>query len=279
MIPLKVTIGDVARKAEVSKTTVSRIVNGNYGHTTLETREKVLQAIQELDYRPNALAKGLKSMKTNVIGIMLSNLKNPFWTSVLEGVEDACREMGYNLMICNSNENPDIEEEHIKELRMRQVDGMIINPTCKNPELYERLIDQGFPMIVINRRIRNENVHSVVVDNVKGAFIAVNHLVRYGRSKVAVCLFRNPYVSTWKERLDGYKKALLANGFTEQDFIVIELEERSDNLKEQIMRSLRIHQDIDAIFSTNNMLTLEVVGAVKDLKKSIPDQIAIVSYD
>lgn len=276
---MKVTIADVAQKAEVSKTTVSRILNGNFAHTTEETRNKVLQAIKDLDYRPNALAKGLKSMRTNVIGIMLSNLKNPFWSTVLEGVEDTCHDMGYNLMICNSNESPELEEEYVKEFQMRQVDGIIINPTCKNQELYDKLIVKEYPMIIVNRRINNENANSVVVDNVKGAFIAVNHLIRYGRKKVAVCLYRNPYVSTWKERLEGYKKALIANGRTSDEFVIMELEQRGDTQKESIMRFLRKHPDIDAIFSTNNMITLEVIGAVKDLNLQIPEQIAIVSYD
>ncbi|WP_328285136.1 LacI family DNA-binding transcriptional regulator [Paenibacillus alkaliterrae] len=272
------TIGDVAKKANVSKTTVSRILNENYAHTTAETREKVLMAIKELEYRPNALAKGLKSMRTNVIGIMLSNLKNPFWSTVLEGVEDTCRELGYNLMICNSNENPEMEEEFIKEFQMRQVDGVIINPTCKNPDLYDKLIDQNYPMVIVNRRIQNENAYGVVVDNVKGAYIAVNHLLKYGRKRVAVSLFKNPFVSTWKERLEGYKKAFLANGFTEADYIIMELEEGKDQ-KEYIKRFLRKHPDIDAIFSTNTMVTLEVIGAIKDMNLKIPEQIAIVSYD
>lgn len=278
MITMKVTIGDVAKKANVSKTTVSRILNENYAHTTSETREKVLMAIKELEYRPNALAKGLKSMRTNVIGIMLSNLKNPFWSTVLEGVEDTCREMGYNLMICNSNENPEMEEEFIKEFQMRQVDGVIINPTCKNPELYDKLIAQNYPMVIVNRRIQNENAYGVVVDNVKGAYTAVNHLLKYGRKRVAVSLYKNPFVSTWKERLEGYKKAMLANGFTEADYIIMELEEGKDQ-NECIKRFLRKHPEIDAVFSTNTMVTLEVIGAIKDMNLNIPEQIAIVSYD
>ena len=121
----KVTIADVAQRAGVSKSTVSRIINGNYGQNTEDTIQKVLKVIEELDYRPNALAKGLKSMKTNVIGIVLSNLKNPFWIQVLDGVEDTCKSLGYSLMICNSNEEAEVEEEHIKSFQMRQVDGII----------------------------------------------------------------------------------------------------------------------------------------------------------
>ncbi len=273
------TIADVANRANVSKTTVSRILNGNYAHTTEQTRDRVLQAIKELDYRPNALAKGLKSMKTNVVGIMLSNLKNPFWSTVLEGVEDTCHDLGYNLMICNSDEDEQLEEEYMREFRMRQVDGVIINPTGKNSPLYDSLIMEQYPIVFINRRVQNENASNVIVDNVKGAYIAVNHLLRYGRRKVAICMYRNAYVSTWKERLEGYKQALLANGFSESDLIIMELEEKADTKKESIIRLLKKHADIDAIFSTNNMITLEVIGALRELNLQVPAQIAVVGYD
>lgn len=276
---MRVTIADVARKAKVSKTTVSRILNGNYAHATEETIQKVLQAAKELDYSPNALAKGLKSMRTNVIGLMLSNLKNPFWSSVLEGLEDTCRDLGYNLMICNTNEDPEMEEKYLREFRMRQVDGVIINPTGKNPQLYQRLVELNYPFIFMNRRVPNVNAGSVVVDNVKGAYIAVNHLLKYGRNKVAICMYKNEYVSTWKERLEGYKKAMLANGKSEDDFIVIELDQQTDTQKESIIRQLRIRPDIDAIFSSNNMITLEIIGAVRELNIAVPEQLAIVSYD
>jgi DNA-binding LacI/PurR family transcriptional regulator len=276
---LKVTIADVAKRAGVSKTTVSRILNGNYSHTTEETKRRVLEVIESLDYRPNALAKGLKSMKTNVIGIVLSNLKNPFWTTVLEGVEDTCREMGFNLMICNSNESDKSEAEYIRELRTRQVDGIVINPTVKNTSIYEKLVEEEYPFVVINRRIPNLDAHHVIMDNVMGAFAAVDHLLKNARKKVAVMVYKNPYVSTWNERLEGYKLALLRNGYMINDFRVVELEQDSNNTKQLISEFLREYSDTDAIFSTNNMITLEVLGALREMKLRIPEDVAIVSYD
>ncbi len=279
VIVLRVTIGDVAKMAKVSKTTVSRILNGNYSHTTEETRNRVLKAIKELDYRPNALAKGLKSMRTNVIGIVLSNFKNPFWTTVLEGVEDTCRELGFNLMVCNSNEEPDVEEEYIREFQMRQVDGIIINPTVRNMELYQKLVNSKFPLVVINRRLPDLETNTVVMDNIKGAYAAVDHLLKSGRKKVVALAYRNPYVSTWKERLEGYQLALLRNRFGVEDFRILELEQGSENTLDSIIHYLEANSDIDAVFSTNNMITLELLGAIKTLDKQIPDDIAIVSYD
>lgn len=276
---LKITIGDVAEKAGVSKTTVSRILNGNYDHTTEETRNRVLKAIQDLDYRPNALAQGLKSSKTNVIGMVLSNLKNPFWITVLEGVEDACHDLGYNLMICNSDDDPKSEEQYIKEFQMRQVDGIVINPTAKNFELYQKLVTTKYPMVMINRRISDLRTHNVVVDNVKGASMAVNLLLENGRKKVAVFVYRSTHVSTWKERVEGYREALLANGFSINDLRIQELEPHLETVKEATLQFLQSYPDTDAIFSTNNMITLEVIEAIKERNLKIPNDIAVISYD
>jgi DNA-binding LacI/PurR family transcriptional regulator len=276
---LKITIDVVAEKAGVSKTTVSRILNGNFAHTKDETKNRILRVIEELDYRPNALAKGLKSSHTNVIGIVLSNLKNPFWTTVLEGVEDACRNLGYNLMICNSSEEPRMEEQYIKEFQMRRLDGIVINPTARNMELYTKLADSKYPMVIINRRLPGLKVHHVIMNNGSGASLAVQQLLRNGRKHIAAFVYENPYVSTWKERIDGYRTTLEGHGFSPDDMRILELDVNGGAVKESIIRYIQEHPDTDAVFSTNNMLTLEIIDAVKELGLKMPDDIAIVSYD
>lgn len=276
---MNITIVDVAQKAGVSKTTVSRIINNQYGHTTEETRQRVLNVIKELDYRPNALAKGLKSMQTNVIGMVLSNLKNPFWSSVLEGVEDACRGLGYHLMICNSDEEPSKEEQYIREFRMRQVDGIVINPTARNPGFFRSLVESRYPLVVLNRRIPGIAVNNVVINNIQGASMAVRHLLDNGRKKIAAFAYRNEYVSTWLERIEGYRLALLDNGFTPEDYRIVESEQESGRIKEAVIRFLREYPDTDAVFSTNNMVTLEVMDGIRELNLRIPDDVAVVGYD
>ncbi|MGP4038721.1 LacI family DNA-binding transcriptional regulator [Gracilibacillus sp. D59] len=278
VIAMKVTIADVAEQAGVSKTTVSRILNGNYGHNTPETIKTVLKVVEELEYRPNALAKGLKSMKTNVIGIVLSNFRNEFWFNVLEGVEDTCKDEGYNLMICNSDGDPELEEQYIKEFQMRQVDGIVINPTVRNQALYEKLVTDKYPMVVINRKIDGLHANNVVVDNIKGGYIAVNHLLENGRQHILAITYKNENISTWQERIKGYKEALFSNGLTEDSLYILEIE----NLRranKQIKKYLLENPVIDGVFSTNNMLTLELIEALKKLDKKVPAEIGIVGYD
>ncbi|QGH36105.1 substrate-binding domain-containing protein [Gracilibacillus salitolerans] len=278
VIAVKVTIADVAEKAGVSKTTVSRILNGNYDHNTPETIKTVLKVVKELEYRPNALAKGLKSMKTNVIGIVLSNFRNEFWFNVLEGVEDTCKDEGYNLMICNSDGDPKLEEQYIKEFQMRQVDGIVINPTVRNQPLYEKLVTDKYPMVVINRKIPGLHANNVVVDNIKGGYMAANHLLENGREHILAITYKNENISTWQERIKGYQEALISNGLTEDSFYLLEIENiRVAN--KQIKEYLLDNPMIDGVFSTNNMLTLELIEALKKLDKKVPSEVGIVGYD
>lgn len=278
VIDVKVTIADVAKKAGVSKTTVSRILNGNFKHNTEDTIATVLKVVEELEYRPNALAKGLKSMKTNVIGIVLSNFKNDFWFNVLEGVEDTCKNKGYNLMICNSDGDFELEEQYIREFQMRQVDGIIINPTAENFNLYEELANDNYPMVVMNRKLPNINAHHVVVNNVKGGFLATNHLLENGRKHIVALTYKNENISTWKERIEGYQDALKEAGFSKSTQKIIEIDDVSTT-KQTIETYLESNPEVDAIFSTNNMLTLNLLEVLKKLNKKIPKDISLIGYD
>lgn len=276
---VKATIADVAEKAGVSKSTVSRISNGNFEKNTEDTVRKVLKIIEELDYRPNALAKGLKVMKTNVIGIVLANLQNPFWIKVLDGVEDTCRSNGYSLMICNSNEEAEIEAEHIKQFQMRQVDGIIINPTIKNMELYKQLENDRLPFVSINRKIYGQEFDMIVVDNTAGGKMAVNHLLKTGKEKIAIFVYPPKGISPRIERLAGYKEALEEKGITIDSDLIVITEEIPGAVKEKVMQLLQSPNRPDAILSTNNMMTLEILEGVKELGINIPQDISLVGYD
>ncbi|MFV2047601.1 LacI family DNA-binding transcriptional regulator [Metabacillus sp. YM-086] len=276
---MKVTISDVAKKAGVSKSTVSRIINGNHEQNTEETIQRVLKVIEELDYKPNALARSLKSTKTNVIGIILSNLQNQFWSNALEGVEDTCRSLGYNLMICNSNDEGQLEEDHIRSFQMRQLDGLIINPTLKNKQLYQKLMEDGFPFVSINRKIYNLDVHVVTVNNINGANVAIQHLIDLGKKKIAIFLYPPAEISPRLERLEGYKRTLLNNGIEINQSLIQIVGEEKGEVEEAVKGLIHSKHIPDAIFSTNNMMTLEILEGIKNQGLKVPDDIALVGYD
>lgn len=276
---MKITMDEVAKRAGVSKTTVSRIINGNYAHVNQATKQRVMKVVEELNYRPNALAKSLKQMKTNVIGIVLSNLQNPFWAHVLEGVEDTCRDHGYNLMICNSNDKSELEVEHIEGLRLKQVDGIIVNPTMKNKEMFYSLVDKDFPIIAINRKIEDVPIDTVVVDNVKGAYLAVDHLIKKGMRSIAIMVYPPEGISPRIERITGYKLALENNGIKVNENLIRIMEEKKGLAKEEVKKLLSQNDHPDAIFSTNNMMSLEILEGIKELGMSVPEDVKMVGYD
>jgi DNA-binding LacI/PurR family transcriptional regulator len=276
---MKLTIADVAKMAKVSKSTVSRIMNGNFEQNTEETVKRVLKVIEELDFKPNALARSLKSTKTNIIGIILSNLQNPFWANVLEGVEDTCHQLGYNLMIFNSNDKAELEEEHFSSFDSRQLDGMLVNPTLKNIELYQKFTSNGFPFVAINRKIYGMDVNTITVNNIEGAKLAVNHLIASGRKKIAIFLYPPDGVSPRIERLEGYKHALIENGIEIDPSLIQIINEKKGEVEAAVRELLTRSNPPDAIFSTNSLMTLEVLEGINKMKKKIPDDIALVGYD
>ncbi len=276
---MKITMEEVAKRAGVSKTTVSRIINGNYEYVNETTKEKVLKVINELNYKPNALAKSLKQVKTNVIGIVLSNLQNPFWSQVLEGAEDICRNSGYNLMICNSNDDPKLEEEFIEDLKSKQVDGIIVNPTMKNKSLYQQLVDNKYPMVAINRKIEGIHINTITVDNVKGSMLAVQRLIDVGRKSIALIIYPPNGISPRLERIEGYKAALTNNGIEIDKTLIKIIDERKGSVKETVHDLLNQKHRPDAIFSTNNMMTLEILEGLKELNIKVPEDLSLIGYD
>jgi DNA-binding LacI/PurR family transcriptional regulator len=276
---MKVTISDVAKIAGVSKTTVSRVLNGNLNEVTQETRERVLLTIDQMNYTPNALAKGLKTMRTHVIGMVLSDLQNPFWTGVLEGAEDACRTSGYHIMICNARNDWKQEADLINRLRIKQVDGIIVNPTMKNHALFDDLIQDNYPLVSLNRRMRALPIETVVVDNIKGASMATEHLIRLGKKKIAIIVYNPEGISPRLERIEGYMQALNTYGIDVNDSLIHIIEDKKYNAYHMVKQMMTGHERPDAIFSTNNIMTLEILEAAKELQLKIPEDIALIGYD
>lgn len=273
-----VTLEDVASKAGVSITTVSRIINGNYNKSTLETRERVLQAIKELDYVPNELARSLKQRKTKLIGIILGNLYNPFWVDVLTGVEAACKKLGYALLICNSDGDDDALAGYIKSLQVRQVDGIITNPITPNREFIKTLTQRGYPIVVLNESIKDADVHVVMMNNVSGSRRAVEHLLKLGRQKIACVSYPTKHMTNRLERIKGYEEAMIHYDRPRKAEVHIVSEE--DGAAKAYIKQLMTGRDRpDAIFSTQNLLTLEILEGVKESGLKIPEDVGIVAYD
>src|ERR1700737_4024536 len=199
------TIKDVAEAAGVSTATVSRLLAGKSNFSP-EVRERVLAAVNDLKYRPNRIARTLRSQKSNVIGLIVSDIQNPFFTSVTRAVEDTASEQNLSVFLCNTDENPQKEARDLEHMRDENVAGVILSPTLQTSESFYAAVTTDVPMVVIDRRVRDAEVDSVLVDNVDAAYRIVEHLIADGRRRIAAIFGIGS--STGRERREGYAGAL-----------------------------------------------------------------------
>ena len=169
-----VTMKDVAERAGVSATTVSHVINKTR-FVSEEVRARVLQAMEELNYQPNAIARSLRQKATHTIGLIISDISNPFFTSLVRGVEDVANKKGYNLILCNTDEKPEKEQMYLHILRQKQVDGIIMAPTGGNYEYINDLVKKRFPIVFIDRYLDGIEAPAVLVNNEEGAYQATRN--------------------------------------------------------------------------------------------------------
>jgi len=193
---------DVAKRAGVSVATVSRVLNGSAG-VREGVRAKVMHAIKSLDYQPSRTAQRLRAKRGYVIGLVISDIQNPFFIAIVRGIEDAANQKGYSLLLCNSDEDAEKERQYLSVLRAESAAGVILASTARvNPNVGALLAD-GIPVVAIDRRISRPAVDSVVVDNQRGAHEAVSHLIAQGHTRIGfIGISKN--IVTGQERRAGY---------------------------------------------------------------------------
>ncbi len=216
------SIYDVARESGVSAFTVSAVIN-NKSHVSKKLRERVEAAIQKLNYRPNLLARSLAKRKTHTIGMIVPDIVNPFFPMVVRGAEDAAQKNGYNLLLCNSDDNLEKEESALELLLSKRVDGILLTKAVKDfrPSLQQMIKEVNVPIVLVMRTSPKVSQDAVITDDYQGAYEAVSHLARSGRRRIG--LMGGPMkVSNGKARWQGFKDALAASGLTCDPELVIE---------------------------------------------------------
>jgi len=271
------TIEDVAEKAEVSITTVSAVINDSR-YVSPELTERVEQAIEELNYQPDQLGRGLRKGQSNTIGLLVSDIANPFFPRVARGVEDCVRENHYNLILCNTDEDPVEEKHYISLLRTQRVDGMIVAPTSEGASNLEPLSEESIPVVLIDRSIDGLDLPEITSDNYSGAYRAVEYLVEKGHRNIGFVSGIKGIQSTDK-RLLGYKDALRYNSLEfRKDYVVMGNSKINDSY-EGTEKLLSANDDVTAIFASNNMMLIGVLQYLKDSSISYPDEISVICFD
>ena len=274
---MKVNIKTVAKKAGVSTATVSRVL-ADFKGMKENTRKKVLNAIKDLNYEVDSVARSLRQNKTYTIGIIVSNVLSSFYSIIAKSVEDKARESGYKLILCNGDDDPIKELEYLKVLKSNKVDGIILTPTGKNAEYINNIIESGINVVLLDRLVEGVNCDSVIVDNYSGSYSAVRHLLSRDYKKIA---FIGGYTdrTTGQKRLDGYTAALKEAGLKiNNDLVKIGdfKKESGVSLTKELLKNTYIP---DAIFSSNIDMTLGCLIAIKNAGLSIPEDIGIVGFD
>ncbi|MGB9680444.1 MAG: LacI family DNA-binding transcriptional regulator [Thermoanaerobacteraceae bacterium] len=276
---MAVTIKDIAKLANVSITTVSRVINNKTEGVSEETRERILQLVKEYEYQPNAIARGLVTKKTKTLGLIIPDITNPFFPDIARGVEDSAHIYGYNVFLCNTDDNLDKESEYINALKEKYVDGIIFtSSSIPKQEHIKELIKTGIPIVIMDRRIESEDIYGVFLDNYEGGYIATKHLIDLGHKKIG-CITGPLYSKSARERLEGYKECLIENGFEYDESVVFEGDYKINSGITGSEKLLNLHKKISAIFACNDLMAYGAYKTIRSRGYKIPDDISIVGFD
>ena len=271
------TMKDVAERAQVSVSTVSHVLNGTR-RVSDSTRESVLAAIEELEYKQNLLAKSLKTQKTFTIGLLISDIQNPFFTSVVRGVEDVALSRGYHIFLCNTDEDPGREDEYITELIKKRVDGLIVTPAALHDDPALRLRYGNIPFVFMDRDVEGVEADVVRVDNRLGMRLIAEHLVSLGHERIG--LISGPLEkASGYERYEGLRVALKELGVTLEDSIVQFGDFRIPSGWQGATELLRLPDPPTALVVANNQMTLGALLSLRELGFSIPSDVSVIGFD
>jgi len=274
---MKVTIYDVAKQAGVSISTVSRVIN-NTGRISEKTRKKVLQVMEELHYQPSMVASALTGKRTRTIGLIIPDVANPFFSEIARKVEDRGRELGFNVLMCNTDNNAETEEMYLSLLKQKSVDGIIIGTTTKNYTVLNQLLQEKFPLAFIAQDIPELAINVVRVDDFLGGYQAVSHLVSLGHKRIAIMLGNLSRTSD-KYRLQAYRQVMEENGLKYEEKWIVCTDYSLKDGKRAALELLQSSPRPTAIFACFDSLAIGVYQAAKKLGLHIPNDLSIVGFD
>ena len=268
---------DVAVRARVSVSTVSHVLNGTR-NVADGTRESVLAAIEALGYQPNLLAKSLKTRKTFTIGLLISDIQNSFFTSVVRGVEDVALSRGYHLFLCNTDEDVSREDEYVTELLKKRVDGLIVASAAPRQGQTWGSGVGDTPFVFLDREVQGIDADVIRVDNRRAMALIAEHLVNLGHRRIGLVSGPLDKASGY-ERYTGLKSALADLGNTLDDSLVRFGDFRTAGGRKKTEELLRLSHPPTALVAANNQMTLGALLAVREKGLKIPEDISVIGFD
>lgn len=274
---MKTTIYDIAKAAGVSIATVSKVINST-GRISAETRERINEIMQELDYHPSVVASALTGKSTFTIGLLIPDLANPLYAEIARSAEDRGRELGFNLVMCSTDNNPRRESDYISFLKQKRVDGIIISTGVSHEEGLKNLAEQKVPVALVTRDIASLDADSVKVDDFLGGYQAVSHLVGLGHRHIAI-ITEDLKLPACEERVRGCLYALQEAGIDREKPSVVECTSSVEEGKQRVLELLQSSDSPTAIFASNDLLAIGAVQAAKELRLTIPWDLSVVGFD
>lgn len=280
----KTTLADIAKKLDVTTSTVSRALK-DHPKISDATKIAVMDLVDEMNYQPNNIAAALQSGKSNIIGVIVPTSDRQFFASVIRGIEEVVRNKGYNLIICQSDEQTNKEEKIIDTLLQIQVDGIIASVSKETTHYcyFEKIIAQNVPLILFDRVGQNINTNTVVSNDYKGAYKAVSHLIDQGCQCIAHFTGLK-HIKIYQDRLKGYLDALKHHQMLPDDDLIIESDLIDDTEiileagRKMTNHLLMTNNPPDGIFSSSDFAALGAIQLFKSKSVSIPEEVSIVGY-
>ena len=273
-----VTVKDVALAAGVSQATAARAL-GDYGYVSHAARTTVDEAARRLGYRRHAVARALASNVTFTVGLVVSDIENPFFAAAARGLSDVLEPAGYTILLANSDEDLAREERLVEAFRSRRVDGLVVVPSVASATAHlGDLVAAGVPLVLFDRAVRGLKVDVVLVDNKQGARTAVEHLVRLGHRRIGL-VSDQPEISSSAERIEGYRAGIAAAGIPWDDRLISLTGSTQADGYRGAKVLLEARRPPSAIFTANNMMSVGTLLALRDLGLRIPQDVALVGFD
>lgn len=273
---MKITIYDVAKKAGVSTATVSKIIN-NTGSISEKTKLKVQKVMDELQYQPSMIASALKGKSTYTIGLLIPDLSNPIFAEYAKYIEERGQELGFSVMICNTDADPDKELRYISVLKQKQVDGIIVAARFNNIKLLRGLIKEKIPLALIAQDLPALPIDSVTVDDYLGGYQVTEYLLSLGHRNIGVVAEGD---RSSKERIRGYHQALIDAGITTDEGLVVVCDQSTREwAKLHGGRLLDLEKRPSAIFGCNDLLAIGVMQAAHERSLTIPNDLSVIGFD
>lgn len=242
------------------------------------TRKRIEKKIKKLGYNPSGIARGLVLQKTNTIGLIIPDVSNPFFPEVIKGIEKKCKDIGYSLILYDTDNDIKEEEKAINLLRSKQVDGIILSLSQKNKNILKKLEEKNYPIVQIDRKIKNSKYPAVIINNEKSAYTATNYLIKQGHTKIGH-ITGNLNTETANNRLNGFKKAMKQNNLSLNKKWILEGDYSKDSGSNNMRKIIDLKDRPTALFIANDLMAFGAYETIYKCNYNIPNDFSIIGHD